>query len=167
MHQRIERMSKYLVPMLFAFALLAQQAASADESVPVPEFTLEISLTKDASNKLAQAGESMSGTVYFDGDGPPLPGIKTAPFRDVFLGQQDFELEDAGLLTIKNASISKEAFLRLDDQNYHYFVNVYSGRRVFAENILTCSYADGRLDDLKARERIEIHCELSETPDNE
>jgi hypothetical protein len=160
-------MPKYPVLMLLAFSLFSQQANSADERIPVPEFVLAISLTNDASRKLEQAGESIKGAIYFDGDGFPVPDTKTAPFREVFLGQYDFELEDAGDLAIKNASISKEAFLRLKNSNYHYFVNVYSGRRVFAENILTCGYADGRLDELAAGKRIEINCDLSEIPENE
>jgi hypothetical protein len=160
-------MPKFPVLMLLAVSLFAQQADSADERIPVPEFVLEISLTDDASKKLVQAGESIKGAIYFDGDGTPLRGTKTAPFRDVFLGQHDFELENAGDLTIKNASISKEAFLRLNNTNYHYFVNVYSGRRAFAQNILICSFADGRLDELKAGKRIEINCDLSEIRENQ
>jgi hypothetical protein len=70
----------------------------------------------------------------------------------------------AATVRISSASVSKKAFLRLDDANYRFFVNVYSGRRVFPRNILRCAYADGRLDDLQAGRRISIHCDLPTTP---
>ena len=93
----------------------------------------------------------------FDDDGSPLPGAKTAPFWDVFLGQHDFEMEKAVAVTVRSASVSKEAFQRLEESNFRYFVNVYSGRRVFAKNILACTHADGRIADLQPGKRIEIH----------
>jgi hypothetical protein len=167
MRQRSNSILKYFVIVLLALAPLAQQANSADERIPVPEFVLEISLTDEADRKLEQAGESIKGTIYFDGDGSPLPDTKTAPFRDVFLGQHGFELEKAGTLTIKKASVSREAFSRLKDSNYHYVVNVYSGRRVFARNMLSGCHAYGRVDELKAGKRIEIRCGLLESPEKE
>lgn len=160
-------MPNYPVLVMLPISLYAQHAYSADERIPVPEFVLEISLTDEAEKKLEQAGESIKGTIYFDGDGSALPDIKTAPFRDVFLGQHGFELEKARTLTVKNARISREAFSRLNDSNYHYFVNLYSGRRVFARNILSGCYAYGRVDELQAGKQIEIRCGLLETPEKE
>jgi hypothetical protein len=83
----------------------------------------------------------------------------------VFLGQHGFELQKAGTFTIKNASVSREAFSRLNDSNFHYVVNVYSGRRAFARNMLSGCNAYGRVDELKAGKRIEIRCGLLESPE--
>ena len=111
--------------------------------VAVPEFTIRIALTEAAARGLSEAGETIRGSVFFDGDGTPLPNVKTAPMRDVFLGSYRFELEKPGELRIADAVISEEAFSRLSDTNYHFFVNVYSGRRVFPNNVLRGGLCEG------------------------
>ncbi len=126
----------------------------------VPEFAIHISLTEAATEKLHSAGETIRGAIYFDGDGTPLPDVKTAPHRDVVLGSYEFELHQAGEVRVSDAVISQEAYGRLSDTNYHFFVNVYSGRRAFQNNVLDGGYADGRLSDLDPEKPIEIKCDL-------
>jgi hypothetical protein len=153
--------------LMLALPVIAPQGCQAEAPVPVPRFSIEVTLSDAAATSLRQAGELIGGSVYFDGDGTPLPGIKTAPFRDVFLGRYDFALERPQIIVIDDAYLSKEAFLRLEDANYHYVVNVYSGRRAFPENILSCSVADGRFADLRAQQPIRIHCGLGAVADQE
>ncbi len=151
--------------MIFAAALVAgcdQKVGSADGHdggfIIVPEFSITITLDELTKEKLNQAGESIKGVIYFDGDGTPLPGVKTAPMRDVVLGSHEFELENPGTLKIDSATISSEAYSRLSDKNYHFFINVYSGRRAFKNNVLDGGYAQGRFEDLNAGKSIKIHC---------
>jgi hypothetical protein len=153
-------MRKLQTLLILAVTLLTTQAHSTDEIIHVPEFVIEVSVSSEASTKLRESGESIKGSIFFDGTGTPLPGIKTAPFREVFLGKYDFELEKEGSVIIKNATISKEAYSRLKDKNYYYLINIYSGRRVFKNNILSGGYADGRLEDLQSGKKIEITCGL-------
>jgi len=130
------------------------------EKLTVPTFSIHIRLTQAARNKLKSSGETIKGSVYFDGDGTPLPDVKTAPFRDVYLGKVEFETKGDGIVTISNAVISTTAHSRLSDKNYHYFVNVYSGRHVFENNILSGGYAQGRFHDLEENKTITISCDL-------
>ena len=128
----------------------------------VPPFTMRIVLSEEANKKLANAGETISGTIYFDGDGMPFPEESNAPMRDVFLGKHEFELRESGELVVSDASISDEAYNHLSDKNYHYTINVVSGRRVFPNNVLAGGYAAGRLRDLDPKRPIEIKCDLLE-----
>ena len=153
-------MGKYRILILLIVSIFCMVGCIGEEKVAVPKFVIEVALTEEASEKLKQSGESIKGTIFFDGNGTPLPGVKTAPFRDVFLGKYDFELGKEENITIENASISKEAFSRLKDKNYYYLVNIYSGRRVFKNNILNCGYADGRFQNLKSGKEIKIVCGL-------
>ena len=132
----------------------------AGPTTPVPEFTIRVSLTEAATQKLSDAGETIRGIISFDGDGTPLPNVKTAPHRDVYLGSYEFELTQAGELRVSDAVVSKEAYGRLSDKNYHFFVNVYSGRRAFRNNVLNGGYTDGRLNNLDPEKPIEIKCDL-------
>ena len=128
--------------------------------IPVPEFTIRVTLSEAAAQKLSDAGETIRGAVYFDGDGTPLPNVKTAPHRDVILGNYEFELIEPGDLRVSDAVISQEAYGRLSDTNYHFFINVYSGRRAFRNNVLNGGYADGCLSDLEPEKPIKIECDL-------
>ena len=128
--------------------------------MPVPEFTIRVSLSETAAQKLSDAGETICGAVYFDGDGTPLPNVKTDPHRDVILGSYEFELREPGRLHISDAAISQEAYGRLSDTNYHFFINVYSCRRAFRNNVLNGSSVDGRLRELESKKTIEIKCDL-------
>jgi hypothetical protein len=134
--------------------------SDSDEKIAVHPFLIDIHLTDLAANKLKKSGESIKGTVYFDGDGTPLPKGKSAPFRNVYLGKVEFETKGAGIVSINNAYISKKAHFRLTDKNYHFTINISSGRRVLKNNILSCRSPHGRLKDLEKNKVIKILCEL-------
>ncbi len=149
--------------LLLCFVSCGRQSGSSVSLWPiilVPEFKIRVSLSEAAVQKLRDAGETIRGVVYFYGDGTPLPNVKTAPHRDVILGSYEFELREPGELRVSDAVISQEAYGRLSDTNYHFFINVYSGRRAFQDNVLNGGYADGRLGDLDSKTPIEIKCDL-------
>jgi hypothetical protein len=132
----------------------------AGPTMPVPEFTIHITLTPQAAEKLSNAGETISGTIWFDGDGTSLPNEHNAPFRAIFLGGYEFELRGSGEVRVSDAIIPQEAYGRLSDMNYYFTVNVTSGRRAFKDNILDGGVAFGRLTDLDSKKPIEIKCGL-------
>jgi hypothetical protein len=152
-----------LLPLLICLASCGRQTGPSvpkGPTMPVPEFSIRVSLSEAAALKLSDAGETIYGTVYFDGDGTPLSNVKTAPHRDVFLGSYEFELPQAGEVRVSDAVVSQEAYGRLSDTNFHFFINAYSGRRSFRNNVLSGGYADGRLSDLDPEKPIEIKCNL-------
>lgn len=138
-------------------------AATEDAKIPAPPLKINLALTDDAAKKLQDAGESIKCFVIFDGDGTPKPGEDTGGGRDVDLGVYCFERTGAGVIYVTNALISAEAFRRLSDTNYYYTINVFSGRRVFANNILDGGYALGRISDA-VKAPIYIKCSLLEEP---
>jgi hypothetical protein len=130
----------------------------ANANISVPPFDVEVQLTEQARQKLETAGETIIVAIYFDGDGRSRPGEHSAPFRDVFLGSHKVELRHVGKVRITDARISKDAFGRLSDPNYHFFINVYSGRRVFKDNVLNGGYAAGRASDLDPAKPVVVRC---------
>jgi hypothetical protein len=145
---------------LLSVCFVVAVATAESDMIPVPPFQIRIILSDDAAQKLNESGETIKGAVYFDGDGTPKEGEETAPFRAVFLGSYNFELKKPGLENVSEAKISNEAFARLSDRNYHYTINVFSGRHVFKNNILRDGVAVGRIGDA-TKSPIEVRCTLA------
>lgn len=137
-----------------------KKAVAEEDKIAVPVFIINISLTKNASKRLKKTGEFIKGAIVFDGDGVALPGVKTAPRRDVVLGEYVFKMEKAGQIKIDNAFITKEAYSRLEDENYYFTINIFSARRIFETNILDCMVVLGRYQDLKSGKVINSTCDL-------
>lgn len=133
-------------------------AGESGGQLAVPAFSITITLDDEARAKLADAKETIKGAICFDGDGTPLPGVKAAPHRDVFLGTYEFEMNESGTILIENATISAEAYSRLSDKDFHFEINVVSGRRSFENNVLDGGYAQGRLRELVPGRPIKISC---------
>lgn len=149
---------RLLLIMIMCISLTSFKFRSA---LPVPEIVLHIKLTEAAELKLTQSGEVISGTFYFDGPGTPFhSNRKNSPYRSVFLGEYRFEIGQAGEVRFTDAIISREAFDRLSDENYYFFLNIYSGRRVFENNILRGGYVAGRFEDLKLQQPIHVNLSL-------
>jgi hypothetical protein len=146
-----------------AFASACQQSSldppEKGPQFPVPPIQIRITLSEAAAKKLRDAHESIKGALYFDGDGHSRHGEHTAPMRAVVLGSYDFELDEAGVISVDRATISKEAFKRLSDTDYYYTINVYSGRRAFKDNVLNGGYAGGHISEA-TKKPIEISCDL-------
>lgn len=134
-------------------------ATMEDAKIPVPTFEINLALTDDAAKKLEGAGESIKGFVIFDGYGTPKPGEDVGAGRGVDLGAYFFERTNAGVIFVTNVLISAEAFGRLSDTNYFYTINIFSGRRVFIDNILDGGYDIGRISDA-VKGPVYIKCSL-------
>jgi hypothetical protein len=143
-----------------------QPQAPNEAKIPVPSFQIRLTLSDAAAKKLRDAGESIKGFVIFDGDGTPKTHEdSTGGGRAVGLGTYWFERTGAGVVSVTNAAISDEAFKRLSDTNYYYTINIFSGRRVFKDNILDGGYAGGHISDA-VNAPLEIKCDLIEKPPN-
>src|ERR1700722_3558510 len=104
-------------------------------------------------------GDEFTERNYTPGDGIRKPHEDIGSGRDVYLGEYEFELMEAGAVSVSNAFISEEAFKRLTNQDYYYTINVVSGRRAFQDNILGVGGSQGRIEKL-GKVPIEITCDL-------
>jgi hypothetical protein len=145
--------------VLATVAVLAGLIYAFRASRAVPAFQIRISLSDQAAKLLSENRETIKGTIYFDGDGSNGIGGGRAPFRNVFLGTYEFELSQPGTVSVSTASISSLAFRRLYSPDYHYTINVYSGRRRLPNNVLNGGYAAGTIRGA-AGTTIGIRCDL-------
>jgi hypothetical protein len=132
-----------------------------DQSVTVPEFSLKIILSAQAEEKLRSLGESITAAAIFDGDGESYPGIDNAPFRDVYLGRAEKEVDKNNIVEFKDVKVSAKGTKHLTDKNYYVTINVYSARKVLKNNILNCGVPEDRIQNIKGK-TLDVGCSLIE-----
>ena len=125
----------------------------------VPVFTIRIVLSDAAAKRLRDSGESIKGFIDFDGDGIPKKNEYTAPNRPVVLGCYQFEITEAGDVSVTEAYISAEAVNRLTNPDYYITITVSSGRRAFKDNVLDGGFAEMHISQA-TRAPIQISCDL-------
>jgi hypothetical protein len=135
---------------------LVENASADPKRVTVPVFQIQITLSKDAAQKLSESGEWIAGNVTFEGDG-------SNNTDRIYLGTYEFERNGAGDILVTNASISQDASDRLTNSDYYFTVNVFSARHVFTNNILDGGYAVGRISEA-AKSPIRLDCTLLQAP---
>ncbi len=134
-------------------------ARELGEMEPLPPVKLVVTVDKAADDWLKEHGESIAGSILFDGDGDPGHVCKTAPFREIILGEHEFELPNPGAMMLNSLSVSVRQRARLDDSNFHYTMNVVSTRRKYPGNALSCGSHSGRSSSIiSGKHTIRIHC---------
>lgn len=87
------RLSTALLGVLFATSCSRSIAKLTGNTVEVPSFAIAVKLSDPAEKRLRSIGETVRVIAYFDGDALPGQGKDNAPFRDVYLGSDEKEVE--------------------------------------------------------------------------
>jgi hypothetical protein len=114
-------------------------------TVPVPKFSIAVKLSSLAEKRLQTMHESVLVIVYFDGDPLPGQGTYNAPFRDVFLGNDQKLADGDNIATFDATKVSQSNWNRLANKDYFITVNVVSARRASKNNLLSCTVPEDRL----------------------
>lgn len=130
-----------------------------DLTVSVPKFSIAVKLSAAAQERLQSMHESVLVIVYFDGDPLPGQGTYNAPFRDVYLGNDQKLVDAQNLTTFDTTKVSQSNWNRLADKNYFVTVNVFSARKASKNNLLWCGAPEDRLSTF-AEKTTEVSCEL-------
>ena len=118
---------------------------TADKTVAVPEFSISVKLSDAAEQRLQSIHESVLVIAYFDGDPLSGQGEYNAPFRDVYLGNDEKRVDAKNMATFNRTKISQSHWNRLSDRNYFVTINVVSARMASKNNLLSCGVPEGRI----------------------
>ena len=137
----------------------SKEYAAEDMTVLVPGFSIAVKFSEKAGQQLQNLHESVRVIAYFDGD--PLPGQArdNAPFRDVFLGNDERLVDDQNTATFETTKISKSNWNRLANKDYFVTINVVSARKASRNNFLGCSVPEGRLSTFEGK-TTDVSCSL-------
>jgi hypothetical protein len=130
-----------------------------DMRVPVPPFSIAVMLSEHARQRLQSIHESVLVIVYFDGDPLPGQGRDNAPFRDVFLGNDEKLVDGQNVATFDTTKVSQSNWERLADKDYFVTVNVVSARKASKNNLLWCGVPESRLSTF-AGKTTQVSCGL-------
>src|ERR1019366_5912347 len=130
-----------------------------DMTVPVPRFSIAVTLSEHARQRLQSIHESVLVIAYFDGDPLPAQGRDNAPFRDVFLGNDQKLVDDQNVATFDPTKVSQSNWDRLADKDYFVTINVVSARKASKNNLLWCGVPEKRLSTF-AGKTTEVSCDL-------
>jgi hypothetical protein len=131
----------------------------ADMAVPVPRFSIAVKLSEQARQRLKSIHESVLVIAYFDGDPLPGQGRYNAPFRDVFLGNDEKLVDDQNVATFDTTKISQSNWDRLANKDYFVTINVVSARKAAKNNLLWCGTPEDRLSTFEGK-TTEVSCGL-------
>jgi hypothetical protein len=147
---------------LILFLLMAVFLSSCSgKKVKGDDFKVEVKLSKAASSKLAGLNETIKVIAFFDGDGEKIKGQDSAPFRDVFLGKKEVEIQEGEKANFTNIWFSQSDYSRLYSPKYYVTLNVVSGRRAHKNNLLACDVPIETIDHFANRVTA-VNCNLIE-----
>jgi hypothetical protein len=146
------------IHLSMALILLILPVKAAEDSF---DFSVEITLSQKAAAKLTALHEGIIVAASYSGD--PAPGAEkhTDQIGRIDLGREEIETPGkAGTARIPGAKIRRNRFTWIKGPVL-LNVNVYSARHSGPDNILSCDFFDGNLDDA-IRKPISLHCSLIE-----
>ena len=153
-----------LLGLLFVPSCARPVAKLIGKTVEVPHFAIAVRLPNEEDKRLRSIGETVKVIAYFDGDALPGQVRDNAPFRDVFLGN-DEKLVDAHLVArFDNSSVLLSDWNRLSDKNYFVSINIVSARMATANNLLNCADPISQRIQSFAAKTVEGQCRLIGDP---
>jgi hypothetical protein len=127
-------------------------------------FTVEVTLSEKARQKLIESKETIAATSYFIAS--PKRGVPLSEYRrflsrpgPIGLGYLDVEAKPGERLRFGEIKLNQSAIAMIDEQGPQLLVNVASGRRAFRDNILWCDIYEGPLEPIQGK-TIQITCKL-------
>ena len=126
-------------------------------------FRVNVQLSEAASKKLIDSKETIIVAGYFTGHPKQGTEVRYLDIKsgDVVLGDVKQEIAPGETAIFDQLNLNPDALAKIDSQEPHILMNVYSGRRSSKNNLLDCDYYDGSFESVRGR-TIVIRCQLIE-----
>jgi hypothetical protein len=121
------------------------------DSILVPEFEIELKLSEKAEAKINENNETVIVKAMFIGTpkNTTLQDEEYLKFGQLTIGVKEIELSKGRLAKFNNCKISKKDYNSLSNKNFEVNINVYTGRRIFRDNLLNCDFLQEGIDSIK------------------
>ena len=153
-----KRFSTTGVLAALAATLLSAPAADAQTSMA---FDFTINLSAKAAKKLAAAGEGLTVSASYYGDPKKSAEKHANEVGQIELGVERFDLPGKPGMAHVSGKRVETARLKWISTPAMVNVNVFSGRKSSADNILSCDFIDNEVQ-VVTRQPITLNCALIE-----
>ena len=118
----------------------------AGDSLVIPPFEIEVSLSQKANERLKKGKESIIVWAYFFGKPKDTTLKEYLKSGGISLASTQIELTgDERVAKIENVKFSKSLYDSLADKDIQVLINVYSGRRSSPDNLLDCDLLEQKM----------------------
>ena len=158
--------AKTVLPLLLAFASLSpafaqqQSAKPAPPDATVPGFTVSVTYSQKAMDKLVAGKETVIVVGYLYGfpkQGTPKKLVDEV--GQVDMGEVKDEIAPGATATFDRIKLDLAMSKWFDNQGLQVLINIYSGRKSSPDNLLDCGIYEGALKAVQGQS-IPISCKL-------
>jgi hypothetical protein len=138
----------------------AQRQEVSTQNSQFGGFNVAVALSDKAKKRLVDGRETIIVAAYFSAN--PKPGTPKQYISDtgeIDLGEEQAEIAPGAGASFREIKLKKDALAQADDQGPQLLVNVYSGRKSSADNLLDCSIYQGTLKAVQ-HTSVSISCKL-------
>ncbi len=123
-------------------------------------FNVTVALSARAKRRLAEGSETVIVAGYFSGNPKPsAPKQYVSDTGEIDLGHEEVEAAPGAGASFGEIKLKKDALDQVDNQGVQLLVNVYSGRKSSADNLLECGIYQGPLRAAQSKS-LPISCKL-------
>jgi hypothetical protein len=121
------------------------------DSILVPEFQIELKLSEKAEIKINENNETVIVKAMFIGTpkDTTLQDEEYLKFGQLTIGVKEIELSKGRVAKFNNCKISKKDYNSLSNKNFEVNINVFTGRRIFRDNLINCDFLQEGIDSIK------------------
>ena len=124
------------------------------DSITIPEFEIEISLSNEAEKKLKDSRESIIVQAYISGIPKKRARVQVTEMGELNLCTPRVELTKSRVARFKNVNIARSDYGSLEDEDFQVLINVFSGRRSSEANLLDCDILQEPISVVRARRHV-------------
>lgn len=124
------------------------------DSLLIPAFSIEVSLSQKANEKLSSSKETIIVAAWFSGLPKDTTSKEYAESGEMFLASARVELSNSRIASFEGIKFSRAAYDSLADKNISVLINVFSGRRTTQDNLLDCNILSKKMSAVRGRKFI-------------
>ena len=109
------------------------------DSVEIPPFQVELSLSENAEAKLKEGNETIIVRTFLTGQPKDTTTRDFQEHGEIFIASFEIELFEGRLAEFEGVKFSKKEYNLLSNKNVAITVNVFTGRRFYKDNLLDVS----------------------------
>ena len=124
------------------------------DSLVIPSFDIEVSLSAKANAKLTNDKETVVVTAWFSGQPKDTTSKEYAESGEMFIQSARAELSNSRIAKFEGIKFSKASYDSLAGKDISVLINIFSGRRSTQDNLLDCAILAEKMSAVKGRKFI-------------